>query len=223
MDHTRAVRNHAATRYLLGQLPEDESAAFEEHFFTCRECAEQVAADEVFAANLRAALSERVAERDPFWVRTAAGIRAMLEDSRITAPLAFAACLLLAVVIYQNAFVTPRLREQAALLENPSAIPAVALKLARSDDRFAIPKGSPVWLAYFMLNKANAFPAYRCEISRVDGGVVAAREFKRPEPGQPVYLFLPSAPFPNGSYRFRVRGAGADTVLAQYEVDLIHK
>src|SRR3954453_12010066 len=40
MDHTQALRTLAIERYLLGEMPDEERDAFEEHFFSCAECAE---------------------------------------------------------------------------------------------------------------------------------------------------------------------------------------
>jgi Putative zinc-finger len=39
MDHSEAVNQMAAEKYLLGELPPDVRDAFEEHFFDCPECA----------------------------------------------------------------------------------------------------------------------------------------------------------------------------------------
>ena len=42
MDHEEAKSSYAAERYILNELPEDESERFEEHYFNCLECAESV-------------------------------------------------------------------------------------------------------------------------------------------------------------------------------------
>ncbi len=44
MDHQEAVSLEATEQYLLGTLDEDQREAFEEHFFGCLECAEDVRA-----------------------------------------------------------------------------------------------------------------------------------------------------------------------------------
>jgi hypothetical protein len=44
MDHQEAVSLEATEQYLLGMLDEDQREAFEEHFFVCLECAEDVRA-----------------------------------------------------------------------------------------------------------------------------------------------------------------------------------
>ena len=51
MDHETAVRLQAAERYLLDQFSPEERRGFEEHFFGCPECADQVRAASILAAN----------------------------------------------------------------------------------------------------------------------------------------------------------------------------
>src|SRR5258708_36588877 len=42
MDHDSITKNQTTERYLLRELTETESDAFEEHYFDCQECAERV-------------------------------------------------------------------------------------------------------------------------------------------------------------------------------------
>jgi hypothetical protein len=42
MEHVEAMQSGAAERYILGQLSAAEADSYEEHFFDCRECAEEV-------------------------------------------------------------------------------------------------------------------------------------------------------------------------------------
>jgi hypothetical protein len=58
MDHETAVQLKATERYFLGELTGADREGFEEHFFMCPECAEDVRALTVFAANAKAALRE---------------------------------------------------------------------------------------------------------------------------------------------------------------------
>ena len=42
MEHAEAMQSSSAERYVLGELNAAEADSFEEHFFDCRECADEV-------------------------------------------------------------------------------------------------------------------------------------------------------------------------------------
>jgi hypothetical protein len=50
MDHLEAKRLHAAEKYVLGELTADQRDAYEEHYFDCAECAEDVKATLTFVS-----------------------------------------------------------------------------------------------------------------------------------------------------------------------------
>jgi hypothetical protein len=62
MDHNEAVRLQAAEKYLLGELPKEQHAAFEEHFFDCPACAEEMKATAAFMESARQVSREKVPE-----------------------------------------------------------------------------------------------------------------------------------------------------------------
>jgi hypothetical protein len=68
MDHETAVKIQAAERYVLDDFSPDERAGFEEHFFGCAECADDVRAASILAANSKAVLQHEEQ-------RTAAALR----------------------------------------------------------------------------------------------------------------------------------------------------
>jgi hypothetical protein len=60
MDHDEAVRLQAAEKYLLGQLPKEQHAAYEEHYFDCSVCAEEIKATAAFMESARQVVREQV-------------------------------------------------------------------------------------------------------------------------------------------------------------------
>src|SRR5437868_9577060 len=58
MDHETAIRINATERYFLGELSGEDRDAFEEHYFCCPDCSEDVRAMTVFAANAKAVLRQ---------------------------------------------------------------------------------------------------------------------------------------------------------------------
>jgi len=59
MDHSEAIRTHAAELYQLGALDLAEASAFELHFFECEACAAELRALAAFLANVRAVFLEQ--------------------------------------------------------------------------------------------------------------------------------------------------------------------
>ena len=65
MDHETAVRTGATERYLLGDLTGEDRDGFEEHYFMCPECADDVRALTVFAANAKTVFRAEAAGSAP--------------------------------------------------------------------------------------------------------------------------------------------------------------
>ena len=62
MDHNEAVRLQAAENYVLGKLPKEQHAAYEEHFFDCPVCAEEIKATVAFMESARQVIREEALE-----------------------------------------------------------------------------------------------------------------------------------------------------------------
>src|SRR6516162_5020636 len=58
MTHDQSLQTHAPERYLLGEMSELEKHHFEEHYFSCDECADSVRVGAMLAANTRAVFAE---------------------------------------------------------------------------------------------------------------------------------------------------------------------
>jgi anti-sigma factor RsiW len=67
IDHQQAVNSMMAERYLLGELNEGERNAFEEHFFECSDCFEQVKAGTEFISSLKKVGTEETAAVPSGW------------------------------------------------------------------------------------------------------------------------------------------------------------
>lgn len=111
MDHSEAVRMQAATKYVLGELPQALRDEYEEHYFDCAECALDVRAAAVFSDNARNVLCQAEREADLKAVAPA-GSRWLAWLRPVIAVPAFA--VLLVVVAYQNVVTIPRAKQEAA-------------------------------------------------------------------------------------------------------------
>src|SRR6185369_6283770 len=108
MDHRHAVETLAMERYLLDEMTGQERDAFEEHFFSCAECAEDARA----AGALRDAVAAGTGA--PVARRSGASVVSMPVRSRrlATVVLPWAVAASLAVVAgYQALVVQPALRQ----------------------------------------------------------------------------------------------------------------
>lgn len=70
MDHQQAMNANILDRYLLGELPAAERAEFEEHYFSCAECAEELVSAVKFVENARRPLLKLEEGRHPVPART---------------------------------------------------------------------------------------------------------------------------------------------------------
>jgi hypothetical protein len=115
MDHNEAVRLQAAEKYLLGELSKEQHAAFEEHYFDCSACAEEMktavafmeSARQVTREDARQAVEEKRLAPLPLkyggwlaWLRPAFAVPV------------FAALLLF--IGYQNSVTIPRLKDSSS-------------------------------------------------------------------------------------------------------------
>ena len=131
MDHSEAVRLGAAERYLLGELPPDLREQFEDHFFGCLECAQDVRAGAVFVDGAREILGwernyapERVAPGEPSRGWWTALFRPVVLVPVMTLLILFAA--------YQNIVVIPDLSKAVSESSTPQTLQSFSLVTANS-------------------------------------------------------------------------------------------
>lgn len=112
MDHNEAVRLQAAEKYVLGKLPKEQHAAYEEHYFDCSACAEEIKATVAFMESARQVMREEALE--PVGARvvspTAPGFFSWVRP--VFAVPVFAA--LLMCIAYQNTVTIPHLKESTS-------------------------------------------------------------------------------------------------------------
>jgi len=201
MTHEEAVRTQAVERYLLRELSDSDRDAFEEHYFSCPECAEEVRAGAVFTASARALLAEqapRVAASRFGWL----GWRL---------PVAAAGIMLLAPIGYLLLVFIPGLRSELARLRTPQAYPAVFLRaVARGDDQvLEIPRGSQFVGLSMDVAPEQSYPSYLCEIVGQPGSPTMSVPVPAPPTaGAPLNILVPGSQLRPGRYTLILRGHG---------------
>jgi len=211
MSHDTAVATMAAERYLLDELTEAERDTFEEHYFTCPECAEEVRAGEAMRREMQDVF--RVTrERAPLPFRPPA--RRWFHSTGVL-PWAVAAVLVLAVG-YQSAVVIPSLRGLSdaqvlsPLVLRPASRGAVPVVTVDAGVRF-------VSLSF----EANMDPGVERVhyLIRTSGGlVVADGQTSAPVAGSSVQLIVPVSRLERGTqYVVELRNAvDANALIGEY-------
>jgi anti-sigma factor RsiW len=214
MDHMQALKTLASERYLLGEMSELERHAFEDHFFSCNECAEDVRAGALMREGAKAGFvgssQARPAERGQI-----AAFRPRA-SRRLSTVLPWAvAAMLTGVAAYQSLWVVPDLRRQVA----PQALSPIALRPATrgTDPVVRLVAGHPVTLA-MEVNVPTSSSELSYDLRTAGGVAVFAGRAPAPAAGTPLLLLVPSSAFREpGRYALRLGDpTSPDTPLGEY-------
>lgn len=241
MEHLQAIQLKAAERYVLGELPRDLREQYEEHFFDCVECAEELSLAAAFVENSRAAMgSEPVMPPVRLPVSTkaerpaASGWLGAFFRPGFAVPV-FAALLLL--VAYQTFLVIPRLKGTAT--QSIAALPAAApqalasFSLLAADSRGGEPLTVTVapgqlFSLYFDIPPDGNYSSYICEIENSGGAAEFSLNISAEQAKNAVQLLIPSSSLGPGNHVVVVRGlgtqgsaAGSATEVARYPFTLV--
>jgi anti-sigma factor RsiW len=179
------VNTLASERYLLGEMSEDERQDFEEHYFSCTDCAEDVRAGGVMEDGARAGfVGLRSARPSSNVVRMPP---AKARPLPVVLPWAVAATL--AVVAGYQALAVRQPGTDAA----PLALTPITLRPAARGAEAIVPlgAGSVVTLA-IDLATAPAGREIDYELRSGERVHVAAGRVAAPQPGVPLLLMVPS-------------------------------
>lgn len=205
MDHDDAVRLSLLEKYLLGELNPELRDEFEEHYFDCRECGEDLRAASAFldaAKNeLRAAPLPRPAPSPArkSWF-------AQLWTPSFVVP-ALAACLL--VIAYQNLVIFPRFRNALAELRAPEILPTVSLVGGNSRGG-SVPSitvtGAHAFLVLTDIPTQERFSSYACLLYSPSGSLVWRVQVSAEEAKDTVSIRVPAERAAPGGYTLVVQG-----------------
>ena len=168
MDHATVVREKTTERYLLNELAPEVRDEFEEHYFTCPECAQDVSAGFQFVEHSKSVLAESSKPipggvlSDPGRVHR--GWFAWLRPA-FAAP---ALALLLAVAGYQSLVMVPRLQSE---LKQPQVLPAVSVNVGTwsgGGTPTSIPEGKGL-LLFVRIPPDGAYVRYTAELYNPGG------------------------------------------------------
>jgi len=188
MNHRESVDSQAAERYLLDEMSEMERHQFEDHYFSCIECAEDVrlgstlerGVREVFANQHTAPVREPVPRPGFGWFDWLRGPALALGS---------VAALMACVVGYQSLVLIPGMRQGLSA----QAIEPVGLRSVSRGSEPVVAVGEG---AGFFAVAPDIDAAPDSDVSWVvrsaSGAQVASSTAKAPAPGRPLILLLPN-------------------------------
>lgn len=213
MDHDLAVESQACEKYLLGELSPELRDAYEEHYFSCRECATQLriaaevigAGQQIFAETPALAVLERTVPELGIWSR-------WLRPAFAIPVLAG----LLLVVGYQNLVIIPRLKES----QSPRVLPMFSLIAANTrgerTPEFVARPDEPIGL-YVDVPADPAYSAYDIRLQDPTGKTTPVRSISYAEAQKTQVVILNPDTRP-GNYVIVISGraaSGAATAAAK--------
>jgi len=194
MDHATAITNSAAERYALNELPDEERESFEEHFFSCEICADDVRSIAIFVDNVKAVL------RQPSEPRPLRSSEAARDEPRrswfswFRPPVALATGFASVFAVLFGYELTENRR-----LASPQLSAAVVL---HEETRGAVPffeAGKPINMVLAADEGAHT-PVLSVEIRSATGALIRTITSKAPPPDTPIILDLPEPKLPPARY-----------------------
>jgi hypothetical protein len=215
MDHEEAIRLQAVDRYLLNELTNGERQAFEEHFFSCSECSEDLHTGAILIDNSRAVLREEFLDSVP----ASPGVhpsRSGWFTQWSYVPMA-AAVALLAVVSYQNIEVLPNYRRQLTESVGAAAPPHFRVRSAVRGATPVIPlaKGT----RFFEVEAEDVDPAdggYECSVEDAAAKVYARLHAPAVPAGERLSILLDTRTIVPGQYQLVVRRASDGAEVGRF-------
>jgi hypothetical protein len=217
MEHQQAIRNLAVESYLLDQMTPQERDAFEEHYFECAICADDIRAASKFFEDARDILSEEPGLQRA--ARDSSAGRSVRDDRdkgswnwltwlkpQFAAP---ALAALLVLVGIQTLKIIPGLKQQVDEASAPRFVGSVFLRPGTRGDppRIFIAPGAPLLLSLDLPGAFSAATPLQFVIESADGKEELRVRGQTPEPGLPLNLMIPRTSLPAGLY----------TLVAEYD------
>jgi hypothetical protein len=207
LDHLKATKRNVADRYVLGELSPAQREEFEEHYFECAECAEDVRAFMAISSNSRLVLEDvpDYGENAAGGSRTPTGWLQALRSWRLPAVYAFAPALAMLALSITTTYQSIALRSQLVA----QAVPEFALRPdARGDESETIVQRQGSF-AVLTADVPGAPREVKWEIRRV-GSQAPLMEGSAagPPPGSSFSILVPTSKVGTGKYILSLRPGG---------------
>jgi hypothetical protein len=224
MEHLEAIQLKAAERYLLGELSGDLREQFEDHFFSCIECAQDVEAGAIFVDGARQILGRESAQpeaavRRPAKPESRGWFGALLRPAFAGPALA----VLLVFAVYQNAVLIPRMKSAIEQARTPQLVTSFTLiaQDSRGGDTLMIQVPRDVTFSLFAdIPPEKHLSSYTCVVESESG----TRQFSINVPAglasDAIQVSVPPSVLKAGKYFMIVRGPEPVSATGQTQLEV---
>lgn len=231
MEHQEALHLKAVERYLLGELSGDLREQFEDHFFSCSECAGEVKAGAIFVDSARQILGREQPEEHEVRIARPARPEARGWLGNLLRP-AFAGpalALLLVFGVYQNTVEIPKMKA-AADRANKLQVFAYLSPIADhsrggAENTIRVARGQRFGI-FVDIPPENRFADYSCDWETEGGALIQSTKVPAERVASSFELEVSSVGLRSGNYVVVVRGAASnqasDTTRTEVERYTIH-
>jgi len=230
MDHSEAVQQMSAERFLLDELTVEERDEFEAHLFECAECALDLRAGVALVNEAKIQLPQLVTDARPYMAAKAKKPKEkknywFLSQRPAFAGLAFA-CLM--VIAFQNLVTYPALRKAA---NQPRLLLSVPLhgNTRGGHPTLTADRKHGISLPVDVLDSttSTSYSSYSVDLLDQEGKLVWTDSFAAPSENevanQSLSLVIPGAALVNGQYAVAVSGiapGGEKTPLNRFVFEI---
>jgi hypothetical protein len=226
MEHQEALQLKAVERYLLGELSGDLREQFEDHFFSCSECAREVESGAIFVDSARQILGHEQPEEHEVRIARPARPepRGWLGNLLRPAFAGPALALLVLLTVYQGAVEIPKIRvaaDQANTMQVvPTFSPIADHSRGGAENIVSVARGQAFQL-FIDIPPDKQFADYNCDLETEGGASIQSVKVTAEQAASSFPLRVPSAGLQSGKYVVVVRGAasnqGGDTGRTEVE------
>jgi|GEM_PF-1372762 hypothetical protein len=228
MDHNFAIKNNTAERYLLGELTEVEMEEYENHFFSCTICAEEVKLGSEFLQDARVAFkTSPQPDVNPVLKSTIWGRKFNWRSFLQPVPVFALALLIVGGLGIREKIVVQGLKEQYKELNErttkPQVLASIPLMLRESRGVVQEPvKASseqPFGIA-FDIKPGERFGSYDLEVLDESGARKFLSHISAAQAQNTIQMNFPAGSLTTGNYSLVIRGVNSGTVESKAEKEI---
>jgi hypothetical protein len=206
MNHTQALIEKTAEKYLLGELTAAERDEFEAHYFSCQECAEDIKAGATLVDNAREVF--RAESKPKIAVAPARTPRVSWWAWFQPAYAAAAMMVLIAAVLFQNLVTIPRMKRELSA-NRPQVQRGFTLRAggARSNAVDTIEAAPFQPFGVFVdIPSSDSFSSYTCRVQSESGMPKFSLDVSAADARDTLELYVPASTLTPGRYVLVVYG-----------------